>query len=343
MIAWVLCGLLAWAGEDATKVNQLGPVTVTTTLAPAEPTIGDEITLEIRVEAEPDVEVLMPEFGEALSRYTILNFVPQQRIDDRGKTVLTQRYTLQPYLSGAQSIPPILIEFIDHRSGQKPSPDDFDAYEILTDRIDFLVKSVVPSDTARELKPPLGELDLLPERSRSVVLGTVLGSIATVCAVVAAWMVWRRRRRRARRRNAYEVARTRLNQLLSRPWPQDAAAVASFFVAISSIVRRYLEDRFDLRAPELTTEEFLALAGSASNLSRDHQHLLRDFLRQADLVKFAGVRASEEEIRRSSDLAARFLEETRENAPLIDDPDATGHPPPAGSQPGSGVTEKTHV
>ena len=89
-------------------------------------------------------------------------------------------------------------------------------------------------------------------------------------------------------------------------------------------MRRYLEDRFDLRAPELTTEEFLALAGSASNLSRDHQLLLRDFLRQADLVKFAGVRASEDEIRRSSDLAVRFLEETRENAPLIDDPDAAG-------------------
>ena len=150
----------------------------------------------------------MPEFGEALNRYTILNFVPQQRIDDRGKTVLTQRYTLQPYLSAAQSIPPILIEFIDHRPGQKPAPDDFDAYEILTDRIDFLVKSVVPANTAHELKPPLGELDLLPERSPSVVFGTAVGSIAAVLVVVAAWMIWRHRRRRARRRNAYEVARS---------------------------------------------------------------------------------------------------------------------------------------
>ena len=68
-------------------------------------------------------------------------------------------------------------------------------------------------------------------------------------------------------------------------------------------------------------------------------------------MKFAGVRASEEEIRRSSDLAARFLEETRENAPLIDDPDAAGDRPddaatagdPAGSQASSRVTEKAHV
>jgi len=94
MIGWVLGSLLILGAADTTKVAQLGPVTVTTTLAPAAPTIGDEITLEIRVEAEPEVEVLMPEFGEALSRYTIVNFVPHQRIDDAGKTVLIQRYTL---------------------------------------------------------------------------------------------------------------------------------------------------------------------------------------------------------------------------------------------------------
>ena len=151
----ILCALLAFAGEGTTKVNPLGPVTVTTTLSPAEPTIGDEITLEIRVEAEPQVEVLMPEFGEALNRYTILNFVPRQRIDDSGKTVLTQLYTLQPYLSGPQAIPSILIEFVDHRPGQKPAPDDFDAYEILTDRIDFQVRSVVPDNAAPRAEAPL--------------------------------------------------------------------------------------------------------------------------------------------------------------------------------------------
>jgi hypothetical protein len=351
MTLLVTCALLVLAGDDATKVNQLGPVTVTTTLSPAEPAIGDEITLEIRVEAEPQVEVLMPEFGEALSRYTILNFVPRQQIDDQGKSILTQVYTLQPYLSGPQSIPPILVEFVDNRAGQKPAPDDLDAYEILTDRIDFQVRSVVPQDAARELKPPLGELDLVLNRSRANLVWAIGGALATLTAIAATWIVLRHRRRRARRRNAYEVARARLDQLLSRPWPQDPAAVESFFVAISSIVRRYLEDRFELRAPELTTEEFLALAGSANHLSREHQHLLRDFLRQADLVKFAGVHASEAEVRLSSDLAARFLEETRENAPLVEEPEATAIPSgdeseraDASNTPNSSHTaERTHV
>lgn len=316
---WMLCALLTLAATDVSKVNELGPVKVTTTLSPAEPKLGDEITLEIRVEAEPQVEVLMPEFGEALNRYSILNFVPRQRIDDRGKTVLTQQYTLQPYLSGPQTIPPILIEFVDHRAGQKATPEDADAYEIVTDPIAFEVRSVVPTTASNELKPPLGELDLPLEVSRSrLALGIAL-SVLVVSGAIVLWVIWRRGRRRARRRNAYEVARARLDQLLSRPLPQDAAAIERFFVDISAIVRRYLEDRFEVRAPELTTEEFLGLAGSASQLSNDHQNLLRDFLKQADLVKFAGVRVSEAEIRRSSDLAGRFLEETRENAPLVEE------------------------
>ena len=60
------------------KVNALGPVKVTTTLTPDSPVIGDEIQLMIQVESAADVEVLMPEFGEALSRYSILDFVPRQ-------------------------------------------------------------------------------------------------------------------------------------------------------------------------------------------------------------------------------------------------------------------------
>lgn len=320
---WLLCAVLILAANATSKVNELGPVKVTTTLSPAEPKLGDEIILEIRVEAESQVEVLMPEFGEALNRYSIVNFVPRQQIDDKGKTVLTQSYTLQPYLSGPQSIPPILIEFVDHRAGQKATPDDADAYEILTDPIAFQVQSVVPTSASNDLKPPLGELELPTAVSTTRTFVGVAVGLLCAAAAITLWVVWRRRRRRARRRNAYEVARARLDQLLARPIPQDGPAIEQFFVEISDIVRHYLEDRFELRAPELTTEEFLLLAGSASPLSAEHEPLLRDFLRQADLVKFAGVRATETEIRRSSDLAVRFLEETRENAPLIEEPPAS--------------------
>ena len=95
------------------------------------------ITLAIEVQAEPDVEVLMPDFGEALNRFSIVDFAPRQSIDGNGRTIAKQTYRLDPPSSGPQVIPPILIEYVDRREGQQQAPDGLDAYEILTDRIEF--------------------------------------------------------------------------------------------------------------------------------------------------------------------------------------------------------------
>jgi septum formation topological specificity factor MinE len=316
----VLCLGIPARGQAAELSNtkESGPVQVTTTLAPSEPTIGDEVTLEITVTAAKDVEVLMPEFGEALDRYRILEFVPKQRIEADGSQVSSQKYTLQPVLSGEQSIPPILIEFVDNRPGSKPSPDDFDAYELLTDRIEFSVKSVVVDSASAELKPPLGELTLNADASSSSRWWIVAVALIVVAGILLI-AVARRARKSVRRRNAYELARQRLDRLLSdRRSANPTLNVDQFYVEISGVIRRYLEDRFEVRAPELTTDEFLQLAAAESELSQEHQQLLGEFLSQADVVKFAGVTATDAEVNHSCELAVRFLEETRENAPDVD-------------------------
>jgi hypothetical protein len=305
------------AEESIEQETESGPVKAVVQLQPREPLIGDTVTLTITVTAEKDVELLMPEFGEALERFSIVDFAPRQSIDDEGRTVAIQTYRLQPPSSGKQTVPPILIEYVDRRPGEREAPDGFDAYELLTERIEFEVQSVIPKDAKADLKPPLGELGPreAPPAPRWpwVVAALVLLAAASPFAV-RAYLSWRRR---ARQRSAYEIARARLQRLLDSPRPT-AEQIDGFYVELSGIVRRYLEDRFDLRAPELTTEEFLASVGESPDLSRDHQTLLREFLRQADLVKFAGVQPSDDDIERSIEAAWWFLEETRENAPMLD-------------------------
>lgn len=314
---------LAAAQAVEPQVTQVGPVKATVTLTPEQPTIGDEIVLEIKVESEPGVELLMPEFGEALERYTILEFVPKQQIGDDGRSVTTQRYTLQPFLSGEQSIPPILIEFVDHRPGKPPAPDDFDAYELLTPRIDFAVKSVLPDSASTQLQPPLGELDIESLSSNSRKLGLFIIALLVLVAIVAALFLARRARQSIQRRNAYELARGQVDRLVAdRQSAAPMLSIEQFYVEISAVIRRYLENRFEVRAPELTTDEFLQLAAAESELSAEHQQLLAEFLTQADRVKFAsGVlsssAATERDVVRSCELAIRFLEETRENAPDV--------------------------
>jgi hypothetical protein len=309
---------LAWGDDTIEKRTESGPVTATIRLEPSKPLIGDAVTLTITVVAEENVELLMPEFGEALDRFSIIDYVPRESIDDEGRTVAVQQYRLQPPSSGPQAIPPILIEYIDRREGQREAPEGFDAYELLTERLGFEVESVIPDDAKADLRPALGKLPprAPPPAARWpwILIGLILLAVTGPLAVKG-YLVWRRR---ARRRSAYEIARARLNRLLARPRPT-AEQVDAFYVELSGIVRRYLEDRFELRAPELTTEEFLASVGESPDLSREHQALLREFLRQADLVKFAGVQPSNEDIERSIEAARRFLEETRENAPMIEE------------------------
>ncbi len=297
--------------EKLEQTKTVGPVTVTVCVSPSKPTIGDEIVLEIKVIAEPNVELLMPEFGEALRRFAITNYVPTNNIAADGTTTATQRYSLQSDASGKQTIPPILVEFIDNRPGKAQTPDDFDAFEILTDPIVLEVASVAEGENL-ELKPPLGKLEIAkPTGSQSVWMIAAL-ALVSVAGGAAAFFLLRSRSQKARERSAYEVARWKIDQLRAdqnSPAPQ--LTVEQFFVEISDVVRQYLEQRFRLRAPDLTTDEFLQLASAESELSPQHQMLLGDFLKQADVVKFAGVSASKEDVHRSLDIAANFVEETR--------------------------------
>jgi hypothetical protein len=84
----------------------------------------------------------------------------------------------------------------------------------------------------------------------------------------------------------HEIALRALRELLARGWIEETR-VEPFYVELSAILRRYLEDRFNLRAPEQTTEEFLRDAATSGTLSEPHQALARRFLEQCDLVKFA--------------------------------------------------------
>jgi len=104
-----------------------------------------------------------------------------------------------------------------------------------------------------------------------------------------------------------------LDALMMAPRPSEGE-MDDFFVRLSGIIRLYLENRFALRSPELTTEEFLDALAQSPDLVRSHQQLLREFLNRADLVKFAHVVPSPEDVERSLDSARRFLEQTRSGA-----------------------------
>jgi len=96
----------------------------------------------------------------------------------------------------------------------------------------------------------------------------------------------------------------------------DATAADGWFVALSAIVRRYLEQRYEIRAPELTTEEFLQVATARPELTMEHRGLLTSFLERCDQVKFAGYRPDADESLATLKAARGFVEDTRLREPI---------------------------
>ena len=104
--------------EGIVKTTQEGPVKATVTLSPKAPRLGDQLVLTLSVEAEPQVSVEMPPFGEALGRFSIVGFTPQKQHRAGRPPEASQRYLLEAPMSGRQRIPSLRVEFADHRPGQ---------------------------------------------------------------------------------------------------------------------------------------------------------------------------------------------------------------------------------
>ena len=80
-----------------------------------------------------------------------------------------------------------------------------------------------------------------------------------------------------------------------------------YYIRVSDVLRHYMEEEFQLRAPERTTEEFLAELQHNAVLGLQEQLLLRAFLRHCDLVKFAKAEPSSEEIRETFQTCEKFI------------------------------------
>ena len=306
-----------------------GPVTATVSLSPASPRLGDSLALTLTVEAEQGVAVEMPAFGDALGRFAIVDFAPGRETTERG-TRLWQRYTLQVSASGRQRIPRLRVTFTDERgtaAGQGGPPR-----ELMTDELGFKVESMLPEGAAAAALRPAR--DPLPELAGSWLARywPWLAALVTIAAATGFGVVfWHRRRAFRARLTAYDRAARRLQRLRRAGLPA-ASGLDAWYVELSDIVRRYIEERFALRAPELTTEEFLSEAGRSA-LSKPHRGLLSAFLEICDRVKFARYHPGQEESRQALDVAQRFLDETRLNEQTPAPLEATAGEPAAARQP----------
>ena len=129
-------------------------------------------------------------------------------------------------------------------------------------------------------------------------IALALAGLAAVATAVVFLVKYLARRIKEHRMSPIERAWVELDRLLKKGLP-GRGRYKDFYVELTMVVRRYIQRRYGIRAPHMTTEEFLREARPSDELRR--------FLESADMVKFAGVEATPEMADDATDSARDYL------------------------------------
>jgi len=142
-----------------------------------------------------------------------------------------------------------------------------------------------------------------------ILLFLALAALLVAGVVLLARLAFRKVREH--RMSPLERAWAELSRLLKKKWPS-RGRTKDFYVELTMVVRRYIQRRYGVKAPHLTTEEFFDALSSTLHQTNEQTARLHDFLSQADLVKFAGVQANEAMIDAAVASAKTFLQKDQE-------------------------------
>jgi hypothetical protein len=294
-------GTAASTAESATN-ESAAPVRITTSVDPAAVSIGTPFRYTMRIEADPGTQLVVPVLSDSVGVFSITDFGDVPHEAKKGAPTVVERwYTLVAYETGSTFIPAPVVFY----RGADGKPVKVEGKKTLINLESVLGKPGAATDL-RDIKGPV-------EVPRDyTVLWWIAGGIVLVIALAAAlyWLLNRRRKQLAAPpRPAHEIALEALTRL-RRAGLLEAGSHGEFYVRLSAIVRRYLEGRFALRAPEMTTEEFLQAAQRNRQLATTHRSALQSFLVEADLVKFARHVPTPADGERAYQAAREFVQST---------------------------------
>ena len=301
---FIVFGLLVvWGGAafGPAVADQTGAPSVSVSVDRTEVTIGDPIRYTISVTAAAGVEVEIPLLGEQVGDFTVLDFGELPPRTENGQVVTGRWFRLTTFETGQHLLPGPTIRYRQH--GQRERIDGND----VSITVISLLAEAGQNPELRDIKPP----EVLPFDWRPYGLVAVAGLV--LAGLGGGLFVYLRRPAPAVAPAAPPASQVALEALrrLHAQGLIEKQQFETYYVGLSAIVREYLENGLNLRAPEMTTEEFLSAAARDRQLSAAQQERLAEFLSQADLVKFARHRPGLEESEVAYRAARRFVEETR--------------------------------
>lgn len=282
-----------------TKKKPKLPITVRAEVDKDSVTIGDKIRYTINVSAKKDFEIKFPRFAENLAGFAVKDFGSSKH-GFFGRKELVQWYVLDTYTTGKYKIPKAVIKY------KKKDEKEWNNLETAELQIEIKTTLDKGASDIRDIENPVN----FP-RKWTVYIITASVLVLLIIGLLVYFLREKKEKEEVSlRKPAHELAYEMLESLKRRNLVKQHK-IKQYYIELSLIVRHYLEDRFDIKAPEMTTEEFLLKTKESGDLSGKQKNLLKDFLLHCDLVKFAKYGPSELESDSSFQSAKKLIDQTK--------------------------------
>jgi hypothetical protein len=271
--------------------------------------IGDQIGFSVSVTLPPGIDATLSTAADTLAgKIIILGRSARDTVKwTDGNMTVTDRYLITSYDSGTYSIPPFYAELLSGDSLKRYYSD----YSMLR----VARPEVAPKDSTDviyDIVPPR----VAPLTFREILPWLVIALIAAAVVYLLARFLPRNPLKRfirppAPREPAHIIALRELNRLREEEiWQK--GEVKEFYSRLSDILRRYIDNRYGIMSPEMTTDETVRMLQKAAVTTHDEMSLVKELLSLSDMVKFAKYVPQSQVHQKSIDDAVRFVELTRE-------------------------------
>ena len=272
--------------------------------------IGEQIEYKISVQAPADAAVVFPE-GQTFGALEMVKTNPTDTLKEAGKFRLEKAYYLTQFDEGKYTIPQQKIQ-ISHK-------------DFYTDSLLVEVHNVAV-DT---LKQPLYDAKPIAEvtsPSSSHLWLWIVGIVALLLTAAALYFfVFRKKKLSAEEERKklppFERAIQDLKDLQNSKYLIESQHKA-YYTRLTDIVKEYLEDEVHILAKESTTDELLAKINDLQQTGKLHLSAetisnLKRVLQNADLVKFAKSKPSDNNAEYDRETIENVVIKTQEAIPVI--------------------------
>ena len=276
---------------------------ITVSASPDRVDVARDFEVTVTAVAPVGTTLALPDLRDRFSGFSVAeDFAEEPLTGADGATTYVSRWRLVPKpCEKVYRLAPFVVTVLrTGDDGKAAAPESF-----------YTAPVYFEGPAARE--PVTGGIEVdpkkdLPPLSWRLVRILAMVLLAVAALIAAVWWAVRRilQKLREHRMSPIERAMLELDRLLKKGLP-GRGRYKDFYVELTMVVRRYIQRRHAVRAPNLTTDEFLRAAAENPAFTREALAELKHFLESADMVKFAGVEATPEMADAATDKAKDYL------------------------------------